>query len=112
MHKPLPEVIIPVPLHEDRLRSRGYNQVLEFCIPAAKILQVPINVDLCRRVKYTQQQTRLHKSQRIINLQGAFILNSQPSYKHVAIVDDVVTTASTVTAISQAVRAAGVECID
>lgn len=111
-HKSLPEVIIPVPLHEKRLRQRGYNQVLEICIPVAKIVHIPIRLDLCTRVKYTKQQTRLDKKQRIKNLDGAFIANSQIFYKHIAIVDDVVTTGSTARALSAALRAAGVETID
>ncbi len=112
IQKILPEVIIPVPLHKQRLRQRGFNQALEICIPAAKILNLPIRIDLCTRVKYTKQQTRLDKSQRIHNLQNAFIATAPLHYKHVAILDDVVTTSSTVREISMALRAAGAEHID
>lgn len=110
--KPFPEVIIPVPLHEQRLRQRGYNQALEICMPVVKMLQIPLNTEICKRIKYTQQQTRLDKSQRIHNLEKAFIVNALHNYKHIAIVDDVVTTGSTVRAMSLALRTAGVEIID
>jgi ComF family protein len=110
--KSLPEVIIPVPLHERRLKQRGYNQALEICTPVSKNLQIPLNTQLCKRIKYTRQQTRLDKSQRIDNLEGAFSVNLALNYKHVAIVDDVVTTGSTVKALSIALRNAGVEIID
>lgn len=110
--KSLPEIIIPVPLHEKRLRQRGYNQALEICSAATKILQIPIDTQLCQRVKHTEQQTRLDKTQRIYNLKNAFIVNISKTYKHVAIVDDVVTTGSTVRALSMALREAGVEIID
>jgi len=110
--KSLPEVIIPVPLHAKRLRQRGYNQALEICAPVSKALQIPIDTQLCKRIKYTGQQTRLNKTQRIHNLDKAFLVNSSVSYKHIAIVDDVVTTASTVRELSIALRLAGVEIID
>lgn len=110
--KSLPEIIIPVPLHERRLRQRGYNQALEISAAAAKILQIPLNTKLCKRIKYTRQQTRLDKSQRIYNLDKAFSVNLALNYKHIAIVDDVVTTGSTVKALSKALRNAGVEIID
>jgi ComF family protein len=112
LKKSLPEVIIPVPLHEKRLRQRGYNQALEISRPVSKLLQIPIDTDFCKRIKYTRQQTRLDKAQRINNLDHAFIINSPINYKYVAIIDDVVTTGSTVRALSIALRAAGVETID
>ncbi len=112
LRQQLPEVIIPVPLHKKRQRKRGYNQALEICKPLAKILRIPINYGVLIRIKYTQQQSRLDKSERQQNLHAAFKLVKTIKYKHVALLDDVVTTGSTIKAICQILLAAGVESID
>jgi ComF family protein len=108
----LPELIIPVPLHQLRHRHRGYNQALELCQPLAKLLSIPLGADVCQRVKFTKQQSRLNKSQRNANLRNAFTVKGKIQYKHVAIVDDVVTTGSTVRAMCLALLTSGVETID
>lgn len=108
----LPQIIIPVPLHKLRQRDRGYNQAVEICRPLAKILDIPFGQHICQRVKYTQQQSRLNKQQRNVNLINAFTAEVAAHYKHVVIVDDVVTSGSTVRAMCLALLAAGVETID
>lgn len=110
--EPLPELIIPMPLHRKRFRRRGYNQAYEIAKPLAKILNLPVDLFACKRIKYTQQQSRLDKIQRHQNVLGAFAVPKPLKYKHVAIVDDVVTTGSTVKSLSLALLAAGVEIID
>lgn len=107
----LPEVIIPVPLHLKRYQQRGYNQVLEICRPLGKLLKTPVNTSSTHRRIHTLAQSKLKLDQRLINVKNAFVANILP-YKHVALVDDVVTTGSTVRAMSLALHAAGIEQID
>lgn len=109
---PLPEVIIPVPLHDKRLRSRGFNQAVELLWPLKKRCAVPIVLDHCQRVRKTTAQSGLNKESRQRNIKNAFEVMKPIPYEHVAIVDDVVTTGSTVAALSRALKAAGVEQVD
>jgi ComF family protein len=109
---PLPEIIIPVPLHVQRHRSRGYNQALELCLPLRSKLGIDLRPDLCERVNCTAPQARLKRTSRTKNLQSAFVVSAPVKYKHVALVDDVVTTGSTVSAVAKALLAGGVEIVD
>ncbi len=109
--KELPEVIIPVPLHLHRYQQRGYNQVLEICLPLGRMLKIPVETKLVYRNIHTLAQSKLKLAQRLTNVQGAFAANYLP-YKHIAIVDDVVTTGSTVRSLSLALLQAGVQQID
>lgn len=98
----LPALIIPVPLHAARLRSRGFNQAFELAKTISKITKIPINSHACSRIKNTFNQSSLLKQKRKANIQHAFkatkILAS-----HIAIIDDVVTTGSTVKALKKAI---------
>lgn len=107
----LPEVIIPMPLHIKRQYQRGYNQALEIALPVAKALNLPIDLHVCKRIRNTPPQARLNKAQRSTNLESAFIAQ-HCSYEHVALVDDVVTTGSTIAAVSKVLLASGVKQID
>ena len=112
LQKPLPEIIIPVPLHIKRHRMRGYNQATEIALPIAKSLGITLALDVCERAKHTSPQARLNKAKRTRNLAAAFTVNTNIKYKHVALVDDVVTTGSTVRAVSKGLLASGVDQID
>lgn len=109
--QPLPELIIPVPLHPRRHRQRGYNQAFEICAPLAKSLSIPVDLDFCQRIKYTQPQTRLEKEHRISNVADAFVARNK-AYENVVILDDVITTGSTVKELSLALQNVGVKNID
>lgn len=106
-----PSMIIPVPLHRSRLKERGYNQALELARPISQQLNIPINYKLCQRLRDTQHQTAMSAEERHKNLRGAFFALT-PVPKHVAIVDDVVTTTATVNALASCLRTAGAETID
>lgn len=108
----LPECIIPVPLHTLRLKERGFNQALELTYPISQALNLPINIQACQRLKATAMQSMATSAQaRQKNLKNAFVV-TQPLPEHVAIVDDVVTTGSTVAALAEALLAAGVKRVD
>lgn len=106
-----PQLIIPVPLHPRRLRERGYNQALEIARPVAARLAIPLSLDGVRRTRHTETQTRLKYKERHKNMRGVFAVDGAMP-KHVAVVDDVVTSGSTVSALARALKRAGVERVE
>jgi ComF family protein len=111
-NRELPEVVIPVPLHIDRLRARGFNQALELLWPVHKQTEIPVVFDACVRVRKTTAQAQLDKTRRKRNLKSAFQIVKPIPFEHVAIMDDVVTTGSTVNALTQVLKEAGVTTVD
>ena len=102
-----PDLIIPVPLHNSRLRSRGYNQAWELAKHLSRISAIPTSHKVCRRIKKTPLQTGLKASERKRNLRQAFAITENVEDLHVCIVDDVMTTGSTLEAIASVLKAAG-----
>lgn len=111
IHQP-PELILPVPLHPARLRERGYNQALELARPLSHHLEIPLELRHCRRIRATPSQSGLEKKQRRRNIRGAFELSPEIGVRHVALVDDVVTTGSTVSELARLLRRHGVERVE
>lgn len=105
--EPWPDCIIPVPLHPRRLRERGFNQAVELARPAARRFRIPLLADGLQRVRYTTQQTRLDAHRRQTNPLGAFAVGRQEIGARVAIIDDVMTTGSTVGECARVLRAGG-----
>ncbi|HHL45198.1 MAG TPA: ComF family protein [Gammaproteobacteria bacterium] len=108
----LPELLVPVPLHSSRLRERGYNQALELARPIAKQLRLPIDSRICHRTNATAAQSGLNLEQRRTNMRNAFVVTGNLQAKHIAIIDDVVTTGHTVNEMARVLRRAGAERID
>lgn len=108
----LPELIIPVPLHRSRLRERGYNQALEIARPIARRLHIPVDYRSCARLRPTSAQTSLPAKERRGNVKGAFGVVQPISARHIAIVDDVMTTGHTAQELATVLRASGVATID
>lgn len=108
----LPDILLPVPLHSSRLRQRGYNQALELARPIAKQLGLQLDTRSCTRKKLTSDQVGLSASKRKTNLKGAFEVNCSFKDKHVAVIDDVMTTGSTVNELSQQLIRAGARQVD
>lgn len=111
-NEPLPQALIPVPMHLKRLRQRGYNQALELMKSIAQYSKIQPLANSCQRIKLVRSQSTLNREQRRRNLSGVFQISQNLNFEHVAIVDDVVTTASTVTALSIALKKAGVKRVD
>jgi ComF family protein len=105
--EPLPDCIIPVPLHPRRLRERGFNQALELARAAARRFQIPLLAEGLRRVRYTTPQTRLDAHRRQTNPLGAFAVGQWETGVRVALIDDVMTTGSTVRECARVLRAGG-----
>ena len=100
------DVIVPVPLHKNKIRVRGYNQSEHIANGIAEAYGRP-SADLIERSRYTDTQTRKHRFQRYQNVDKVFALKEEHSVykKHVLIVDDVITTGSTLVACAETVAA-------
>ncbi|NQW29149.1 MAG: ComF family protein [Ignavibacteria bacterium] len=113
----LSEMLIqPVPIHSARLRERGYNQALHISAGVAKGLGLAPErvVSLLRRTKYTGTQTALSEKQRIENVGGVFegVNAATILGKHVLVIDDVLTTGSTLNACATALVESGASRAD
>lgn len=110
--EPSPDCIVPVPLHPHRLRERGFNQSLELARAAARRFGIPLWINGLRRMRHTVPQTQLDARQRQINPLGAFALAAPLPGTRIALMDDVVTTASTVAECARVLRASGATDIE
>jgi ComF family protein len=109
---PLPEAIIPVPLHPIRLFLRGFNQSAEICKCLNRILDLKYRPRTVNRVRNTLPMFGLSPVDRSINVQGAFELQKIPDFSSVAIVDDVMTSGATAKELSGLLKSAGVAQVD
>lgn len=104
-------IVIPVPLSEARLRERGYNQSWEIARRLGRRLHLPVEAQLLCRLVDTAHQVGLPREQRLANVAQAFAVDplrgGQLSGRHVALVDDVMTTGATIEAAAHAVLQAG-----
>ena len=106
--QPLPEVLIPMPLHGGRLRRRGYNQAVELARALAPGLSLKVAAGAAHRVRETAEQTRLDAAARRRNVRGAFAVDQAlVRGRHVALLDDVITTGATAAELARVARAAG-----
>lgn len=103
------DLIVPVPLHVRRLRSRGFNQSLLLAEMVSRRWQLPLERRLLRRVRWTEPQINLAPRERRENVRGAFAVadNERVSGKRIVLVDDVLTTGSTVDECAGALKRAG-----
>ncbi|MFO8025155.1 ComF family protein [Thiohalophilus sp.] len=101
------DVLLPVPLHPQRLRERGYNQSLEIGRFLARQYQLPLPVHLCHRVRPTAVQSSLPLAQRARNLHRAFYTHADLQGCAIGIIDDVVTSGHTVNELAHCLQCAG-----
>lgn len=107
LHKP--DLLLPVPLHRYRQWRRGFNQSVLLAKPLSRWLGVPLDQTLLWRTKHTAPQQGLNAAARKKNLRHAFVLNGGICGKRVALIDDVVTTGSTVGELSRILHEGGAE---
>lgn len=101
-----PDILIPVPLHPNRLRQRGYNQSQKLAEATGKAGNVRVVAGL-RRDRDTPQQTTLGVDERRLNVAGAFSPTMSLASMRVVLVDDVTTTRATLLECAAACRGSG-----
>jgi ComF family protein len=102
-----PDLLLPVPLHRSRLRSRGYNQALELARPVSRRMRIPVDITSISRSRATAPQQDLDRRARASNLRDAFAIHGEMKDRHVAIIDDVMTSGATVTSLARTLKRAG-----
>ncbi|WP_029646552.1 ComF family protein [Methylomicrobium lacus] len=107
-----PDCLMPVPLHKARYRERGFNQAIEIGRLVAAETGIPLDLTSCRRRRDTPHQAGLTSKQRRRNIKNAFELVRPVSCRHVAILDDVMTTGSTAHEMAVLLKNQGVERVD
>ena len=107
-----PEVLLPVPLHPTRLFERGYNQAEEVARVWSNLLAIPLDRRALRRQRATPSQSGLSAAKRRDNQRNAFAYRPRLKYRHVAVIDDIVTTGATVDEITRLLHREGVEYVE
>lgn len=108
----MPDLIIPVPLHKQRYKERGFNQSIEIAKTVSKKLNIPLDTLSCIRQRNTPHQIDLPAKQRRKNIKNAFLVERPLEVNHVAIVDDVITTGSTANELAKILKKTGVARVD
>lgn len=107
----LPEidVVIPIPLHRKRLRSRGYNQSEKLAQGLGTEIGVKVSTDILSRNRFTESQTNKNRNERLENVKGAFSVQKPKSFdnKTVLLLDDVITTGATILSASNSLLDSG-----
>ncbi|MFI8223879.1 ComF family protein [Pseudomonas sp. NPDC085632] len=111
---PRPDALLPVPLARKRLRQRGFNQAAMLARWLSQSLDLPCEEQVLRRVKETDAQQDLDAKARKRNLRNAFNLmpDAQVKGRHLALVDDVLTTGATAQALARLLMDAGAARVD
>ena len=104
------DLVIPVPLHRQRLRQRGYNQSLLLAQDLAQRLDLPLSHNSLIRARNTPSQVGLSRHERWDNVRGAFrTISQEPAGARVLLIDDVMTTGATLRACSLSLEKGGAE---
>ena len=100
---PVPDVIIPIPLHRKKQKKRGYNQSYQFGKGIAEILQIPIYGSVIRKISDNKSQTKMNRLARLENVMDSYSIKDDAKIKgkHVLLVDDIITTGATIEAAAQ-----------
>lgn len=103
--------IIPVPMHKDKLKTRGYNQAKILANILANYFKIPLRDDIIDKINIKPSQTKLRKHKRQQNVEGTFIARKEIQNKKIILVDDIFTTGATINACSKILRQIGADKI-
>lgn len=106
------DLVVPMPLHRSRLAERGFNPSLEIARPLARLTGGVLAIDAARRVRHTRAQAELPLEERAANVRDAFECRRDLGGRRVAIVDDVMTTGTTLDELARVLKAAGASRVD
>jgi ComF family protein len=101
------DLIVPVPLHKNKFKERGFNQAEELAIGVGRLLDLKVDNVSLKRIRPTRPQFGLSRGQRRRNLQGAFVASKALAGKRVILVDDILTSGATIYECALAVSSAG-----
>ncbi|MDP2828948.1 MAG: ComF family protein [Sulfuricellaceae bacterium] len=110
-HETRPDLIIPMPLHPERLKTRGFNQALEIARQVSARTGVPLQISGIERIKDSPPQVGMSRKDRVKNLKGAFRTTLALEGKRIAIIDDVMTTGTSCHELSLALLKQGAQDI-
>ena len=101
------DLLLPMPLHVQRLRRRGFNQAVEIARPLARAWDLPLELAAVRRERDVPAQAGLARAARIANLRGAFRCERPLAGLHVLVVDDVMTTGASLNELARTLKRQG-----
>ncbi|MFH1691249.1 MAG: phosphoribosyltransferase family protein [Candidatus Omnitrophota bacterium] len=106
------DYLVAIPLHPARLREREFNQSELIAKELSRELQKPL-VPALKKIRHTKSQTALNRTQRLLNLAGAFAINDNICIKdkNILLVDDVATTTATITEAASLLKKSGAHSI-
>ena len=105
------DLFVPVALHEQRIRERGYNQATLLARELSRKTGIPVREDVVRRCRDTRPQVGLSQAERRANVAGAFACTTRLDGQSVVLSDDVATTGSTLEACATALKQAGAAAV-
>lgn len=108
---PKVDLIMPMPMHADRIKERGFNQALEIARIIATHLAIPLDYTSCIRIKNNPPQASLALKDRVKNMRDVFDCQQILAGKTVAIVDDVMTTGASMNALAKTLKKAGADSV-
>ena len=108
----LPDLIIPVPLHKKRLQERGFNQSLEIAKQISRMTKIPLGRYQIIRHKATKPQAQCKAHERNHNIKNAFLTKKVVKGEHIILLDDVITTGSTLLECYHTLKKTGISRID
>lgn len=108
-----PDLLIPMPMHPQRLKERGFNQALEIAKIISRNTDIKLDYTSCIRSRHTAPQASLPHKERVKNMRGAFSCTHDLTGKDIVILDDVITTGASLNELATTLKQAGaasVEC--
>jgi len=110
--QPHPDLIVPMPLHPQRLAERGFNQAVEIARIVSKRLVIKMDTTNCGRIKLAPPQVSLPLKQRVKNMRGAFACNQRLDGLRITLIDDVMTTGASLNALAKTIKSAGADRVE